>query len=285
METDFSAFARRIACDPRFDAIAADLCSDVLDFYAARPGAKLLLGDQGQMRVAVACRYLDPMITVSAVQKLVPAAVASPNRVDAMLKLLHRQEGLVPVEEQDRRLKARRLSGDGAALVDDFLGMMVLPGAAFAETRPARDQCRAWSQEFLLATLHGGAAFKSGMTVERSQTLKGGALLNLELLRRGLDAGDTRRFSRKAFAARYDLSRTQVLALIGEIERTGWAVVTDHDVQMTPPALAGGRDWLGRFIAIGALVLDGKFKQTMERSRQQVQAARDAAARSAGSAP
>jgi hypothetical protein len=280
--TDFAALAGRIAADPGFGSAAAALCRQVLDFYASRPPAMRLLGDQGQMRVMVACRYLDPDITLAAVQKLVPAHVASPNRVAAALALMKRDRALLACDGRDRRTRRYRLSEEGLALADAFLTMMVAAGAPFAD-RPVRpDRSRAWAEDFLLATMERGGGIKSGPEAERGQTLKGGALLNLELMRRGLEPGDTSRFSRRGFAARFGLSRAQVIALLGALEHAGWATLSDGRLQPTPLAMEGGQLWLSRFLAISTAVLDERFLAIAAVSREQARAAQ-AAARSGAS--
>lgn len=279
MLSDFAALSSRIAADPEFDSVAADLCRQALDFYAARPLAHRLLADQGQIRVAVACLYLNPRITTAGVQRLVPASIASANRVAAIIVLLKGQTALVAGHADNRKEQTYQLSDPMLALMQAFVMMMVGVGAPFAATGVDRTRICSWSEDFLLATLEGGGALKSGSEVERGQTLRGGALINLELMRRGLEPACRTPFSRKAFAARFGLSRAQVIALVDQLERSGWATL--HDGQLRPTALAmqGGRIWLSRFLAISASVVDGRFRSIMESSRAQVAAARAAAAR------
>ncbi len=237
-----------------------------------------LLADQGQMRVAVACLYLDPDITLSAVQKLVPPHVASANRVAAAIKVMRWQQALIPCASHDRRVRRYRLSGPATALLEDFIMMMVGAGSPFTPTAPDRRRCRAWCEDFLFATLERGAGRRSSIDAERGQTLRGGALLNLELSRRGLEPDDQLPFSRRAFAAQFGLSRAQVIALVGQLERTGWATLVDRRLQPTALAMEAGRAWLGRFMAISTAVLDEQFRDITARSRAQIEAARAAAA-------
>lgn len=277
MITDFAALASRIETDVRFDSAAARLCHAVLDFYATRPTARRLLADQGQIRVAVACLYLQPHITLVGVQRLVPANIASANRVAAAMALLKGQQALVAGQACDRRTQPFRLSSAAVALFEAFVTMMVGSGAPFAASGIDPSRCRSWAEDFLLATLEGGGSLSSGPAVQRAQTLRGGALVNLELLRRGFEPEGQHPFSRKAFAGCFGLSRAQVIALVGELERTGWATLADGQLRPTPLAMQGGRVWLSRFMAIGAATLDGRFQAIMARSRAQVQAARAAA--------
>ncbi|WP_448580546.1 hypothetical protein [Thermaurantiacus sp.] len=277
MVEDFASLAARIAADARFGRVAARLCDDVLSFYATTPGAMRLLGDQGQMRVLVICYHLHPDIRLAAVQKLTPAEVASPNRVAAALKLLTGQQALLPGEGTDRRARPLRLSPGGQALAEAFLMMMVGAGAPFAGARLSRDHCRAYASDYLLATLAGGGGIRAGPVAERTQTLKGGALLSLELMRRGLDPDDPTPFSRKGFAARFGMSRAQVIALLAALEEAGWATLADGRLQPTPLAMEGGRVWLSRFLAISATVLDGRFGEVVAASRARRAAERMAA--------
>jgi hypothetical protein len=271
----FSSLAARIVADPRFEPAAARLCRAVLDFYAAQPLAMRLLGDQGQMRVAVACHFLDPGITVAAVQRLVPPAVASPGRVEAIIQFLYGQRALEPVRSVDRRARHYRLTAEARALVEAFLLMMVGVGAPFARTPLDSANCRAWGEEFLLATLEGGASLRAGPTAERAQTRRGGALLNLELMRRRLER-DPEPFSRRAFAARFGLPRTQVIDLVEELRQRGW-IEGSGGLQPSTEALAGGRVWLSRFLAISATVLDGRFGEIVANSRAEPRAGPHAA--------
>lgn len=277
MNTDFAALASRIESDRQFETVAVGLCHAVLDFYASRPAARQLLADQGQIRVAVACLYLDPHITLAGVQRLVPAKIASANRVAAALTLLRGQQALVAGKADDRRAQPFRLASATVELFEAFITMMVGIGTPFATCSVDPPRPRIWAEEFLLATLEGGGSLSSGPAVQRAQTLRGGALVYLELLRRGLEPEKQRPFSRKAFAGRFGLSRAQVIALVGELERAGWATLADGQFQPTTLAMQGGRVWLSRFMAISTATLDGRFRDIMACSRAQVHAARLAA--------
>lgn len=261
----FAALASSIADDPRFGPAAAQLCREVPGFFAGQPMAMRLMPDQGRMRVAVACRLLHPEVTTAGVQRLVPSVIASPGRVAAMVQLLAAQGFLVPVFGSDRRSHQLSMTPQMLDLVDAFLLMMVRQGLPFAQAGIDPPRCRDWAEEFLLATLQRGVSIGSGPSVERGHTLRGGALLNLELLRRGLE-GDTAPFSRRAFAARFGLSRTHVIDLVAELGQRDW-LAPGRDFQPSPIALAAGRVWLSRFLAISASVLDGSFRDLVSASR------------------
>lgn len=237
-----------------------------------------VLADQGQMRIAVACLHLDPHITPSAVQRLVPAHVASANRVAAALVLMHRQGDLIAGPYEDRRVRRYSLSDDARELFEEFLAMMVGAGSPFAERPFDWARSHVWREDFLLATIEPGAGLKSGMKAERSQTLRGGALLNLELLRRGLVPSCGEPFTRKGFGRRFGLSRAQVIALVDLLREGGWVRLENGDLQPTALAMEAGRVWLSRFLAISTAVLDERFRAIVAASRAQVAAARGSVA-------
>ncbi len=270
--TSFAAFAAEIAADPRFDAVAAQLCREVLGFFAGQPAAMRLMPDQGRMRVAVACRLLHPDITVAAVQRLVPPVIASPGRVAAAIQLLGAQGFLVPSPVGDRRAHHHAMAPGMEAILDAFLELMVRQGLPFARSGIAPRRPRDWAEEFLLATLEGGASIGSGPGVERGHTLRGGALLNLELMRRGLER-EVSPFSRRAFAARFGLSRTHVIDLLAELAGRGW-LAPGREFRPSEAGLAAGRAWLSRFLAISAAVLDMRFRSLAAASRAEARAAR-----------
>ncbi|QMW23373.1 hypothetical protein [Sandaracinobacteroides saxicola] len=269
--TDFVALARRIGDDPRFPRAAARLCGDLVDFYAGEPLAMRLLGDQGQMRVAAICVYLNPRITVTAVQRLVPAGIASANRVAAAVALLRGQQVLLPVAGGDRRTQVLRLSAEGEAMLGRWLGAFLAGGLCLVEgpvPDPADRALHAgWCGAFVRATQVPGASLKSGPEMERSQSRRGGGLLLVELLRRVM-AGEEAGFSRKGFAERFGLSRSQVIALVEEAEAQGWVEGRDG-VRLTDVARAKGQEWLMRFLAISVATLEGRFEALVARSRAQ----------------
>lgn len=264
----FLAVEQGIHDDPRFADVALGVCNGILDFYARHREARRLLADQGQMRVATICLYLDPHITLSGVQKLVPANIASPNRVAAMLKHLEREGGLVTAAARDGRMRVLRLAPAFERVLELWVREIVRHSLPWVpEPRPDLDDRRhyaIWCGEFVRATTAPARSLKPGAPVERGLALRGGNLIHFEVMRRVFDPEQARiPFSKRAFAARYELSRTHLIDLLAEAERQGWFRFEHGLLVPSETAVAGGRKWLAKFLAIGAKTLQGAFIQSL----------------------
>jgi len=204
----------------------------------------------------------------------VPPAIASANRIAAAMMRFRSRRAIVEASRPDARSRAYALAPGFAPVLRRWVAMIVSAGAPFSRLRPAEinkaGMHQLWCGDFLLATLEGGGSLKAGPQAERRQSRQGGSLLYFESLRRGFIAGEPPQFSRKGFAQRFGLSRSHVIDMVAELERSGWASPGDAVFAPTPAALAGGRQWLMRFLAISTATLDGNFAQIVTASREQV---------------
>jgi hypothetical protein len=260
----FLAFEQRIHDDPRFPAAALAVCEGILAFYAAQGLARRYLADQGQMRVATICLAIDPCITVSAVQRLVPANIASPNRVAAMLKHFERAGALLVAGPEGGRSRMLSLAPGFRTVLEAWVVEIVRHSLPWVpEPLPDlsdRSLYPLWCGEFIRATTQPARALKPGKPVERALSLRGGNLIHFEVMRRVFAPDPAAApFSQRAFAARYELSRTHLIDLLTEAERQGWFRRVDGHLEPTEPATALGRMWLAKFLAIGATTLQGAF--------------------------
>jgi hypothetical protein len=275
---DFLELERRLAADPRFPAAALLLCTRVIGFFGEYPAARLLLADQGQMRVVTACLALDPDIRLAGVQALVPWPIASPNRVAAAIALMRREGALCPAtvsQATGRRLERLRLSPSFAGLARSWIRAMVEPAAVFLDD-PAPDLgdpllCQRLCRDYLEGTMRPTRSLKVSNSLERAQSRRGGALLLLEVMRRALSEGPTPAFSKRAFALQFGLSRTQVVDLVQEAAAAGWIDADDAMLTASHAARTDGMLWLAKFLAIGVSVLDGSFGQRLAASRARLE--------------
>lgn len=266
--TTFHELESRIAADARFPRVACELAEGLLDFFACHAEARRLLSDQGQMRVVTVCIALDPAIRPAAVQSLVPLPIASPNRVAACLGLMRRQGALLPVSGAGAW--PARLSPEFAALGRQWLRAVIAPSAALYDGDPPDFDdpglYLGWCRQFIEATLHPTRALKVSSSLERAQSRRGGALLCLEVMRRALSEGAPS-FSRKAFARRFGLSRSQVVELVHEAKAAGWVADAGGELAVSDAARTDGRAWLARFLTLGIATLEGTLQQRLAAGR------------------
>lgn len=255
------ALANEIAADPRFDAAAAQLCRDLLGFYGDNPLARGVLANRVQMRLVAACVHLDPHVTASALCRLIPAGIASRNTITAHLAAL-RQKGLmvdVKARQGSRPMAMQpgfRMLVDGwvRAIVGSALPFVPAPAPDLAQP----DVLRASISQFVAATIQPVADMRADELVERGLQLKGGAFLLFELMLRHLDdAAAAARFSRRGFAARFDLTRSHLIDMLAEAEQQGWVTIGASGPVLAPPLVAAGRQWLAQHLAISVLSLTG----------------------------
>lgn len=279
---DFLELEARIAADDRFPRVALRLCETILDFFGGHPAARRLLADQGQMRVATACVVLDPEIRLPDVVALVPAPIASPNRVAAALHLMRREGALVPTDQglpRGRSVGPLGLSPAFAGLARGWLRAMVEPAIVFADEPVADFGCpllyRRMCRAYLEATLLPTRSLKVSGSVERAQSRRGGALLLLEVMRRTLGEGNPPAFSKRAFAQRFGLSRTQVVGLVQEAALAGLLADSGGSLAASAAGRADGRRWLAKMLALGTASLDGSLAGRLAASRARLAAERD----------
>jgi hypothetical protein len=278
---DFLDLEQRIHADPRFRQAAIGICDDFHAFFASHPQASLLLGDQGQMRVAAICYRLDPMITTAAVKRQVPPTIASPNRVAAIIAQMRRRGALLDIASATGPARPMRLAGPSIDLVEAWLQCFMKQALPFV-IGPCPDITdrrlyRGWCEQFLDATAAPTGSLKSSNEIERGQSMRGGALLYLGLVRRIFDDSGSD-FSRRRFAADFGVSRTQVIELIADAEARGWLTHGEGQLHFTAKAIAAGERWMAKFLALGTATLEGRLVALLAASKARIAAAAEARA-------
>lgn len=253
--------ASQIAADPRFDAAAASLCRDLLDYYGSRPQARRLIANRLQMRLVAACRHLDPLITAAGLGRLIPREVASRNTISAHLAVL-RLEAMLAAAAGPRGSRTLAMTPAFHALVGDWVKAVVGSAMPFVPGPPpdldAPAVQHACISQFVVATVRPVADMRADDLVERGLQLKGGAFLLFELMLRQLDpAVAATRFSRRGFALRFDLARTHLIDMLAEAVRQGWITPGPQAPVLAPALVAAGRQWLAQHLAISVLSLTG----------------------------
>lgn len=251
--------SNRIAADPRFEAAAAQLCRDLLGYYGTQPRARRLIANRTQMRLVAACRHLDPVITAAGLGRLIPPEVASRNTIAAHVAVLRHEAMLASIADA-RGSRPLAMTPAFHALVGDWIKAVVGSALPFLPGPPPDLDVSAVQHacisQFVLATTRPVAEMRGDDLVERGLQLKGGAFLLFELMLRQLDAAAAAaRFSRRGFAARFDLTRTHLIDMLAEAERQGWVITGACGPVLAPPLVAAGRQWLARHLAISVLSL------------------------------
>lgn len=252
-----------IARDARFADAAHAICTGILACHASSLRASTLVSDRAQYHVASVGYVLDPAITLAATWRLMPAGLASRNRVSSYLQALERCGALERVASpQDRRLVVRRLSpwlsdwlGDwGRAIMAPALPWVAGPVPDLAD----RDMLRDAFHQFVLAQQAGIRMLMGARGVARGMSLRGGGMLMLDILQRHYRPGSGP-FSRKAFAERFSLSRSHVIDLVNEFVASGWMAQGAQGPTATAMLVGQGRIWHSSHLAVAVLVMERRL--------------------------
>jgi hypothetical protein len=250
--------------DARFDSAIVALATGLLDFYASGALWTRLVADRGQFHTAAVAYVIDPVISADAICRLLPPGLTTRSRVPAYLAMLEGRKGLVPAPLlPDRRFKPRQLAPDLRDWLTQWMQAIVRPGLMFAslpwpdldDPATARD-CFA---QFVFAQRSGIRLLAASPNVERGLDRRGGHLVLFELMRRSHAATPPVAFSRRQFAHRFGMTRSQLVTMLAEAAEDGIVQITPHGPELTPFMRAQGRQWMAMHLAVAALTLEGQL--------------------------
>lgn len=268
-DAGLSGLAMAIAADPRFVAAIHASTASILGLHAANADASRLMSDRAQFHIMAIAFALDPQVTPSAVNRLLPPAMASRNRVGAYLASLESGGALLPATDSvDGRRRPRRLAPAFADFLADWGRAIVAPALPWVKgpvpDLDAAEAPRGWYRQFVAAHARGFDMLGAAPQVARGFSLRGGSLIMLELMHRATAPGPLPRFSHRGFAARFDLSRSQVIALVDEFTTCGWLVADANGPAASPALIAQGRAWQAMHFAVAARVLEGRLADALD---------------------
>jgi hypothetical protein len=238
------AIVELIINDPRHGEAMHGVCTNVLDLYARNPDRMGLIIDRGQIHMVCGAYYC----------------------VSSFLDGLEHRGALEPsLAGTDRRARMRQLSPWFRQLIQEWLKAISSSSLIWMpQPWPDLDDpavCRLVIGQFIRSYARGGALLASAPLVARLMSFKGGVLLLHELMRRAtLPASEQpRRFSRRAFAQRLGLSRTQVIDLLAAAAEHDLIIEADGDIAPTPAMLNEGRTWLTLHLAAIIRMMQGEL--------------------------
>lgn len=268
------AIVERIVNDPGHREAMHAICTNILDLYARNPDRMGLIIDRGQIHMVCGAYYSDPMITAAAVNRLLPSDIAGRNRVSSFLNVLEHRGALEPSPiGVDRRSRSRRMAPWFRALIQEWLKAIASPSLPWMpQPWPDLDDsaiCRLVVGQFIRSYARGGALLAAAPLVAQMMSLKGGVLLLHELMRRATlpVSEQPERFSRRAFAMRFGLSRTQVIDLIAAAAKHNLIAEAAGDIVPSPAMLSEGRTWLTLHLAAIILMMQGDLGDELRAAR------------------
>ena len=226
----FEARLETVLADPRLPAAITDYAQRFTALYG-EPKAVSIMGDLGRFAVVAALFSLPSPVIQAAFIRHIGPDLAGRARIASHLAAL-RECGAVEPLTGGRRAQPIVPTAWLEGWMVGWLAAMVLPARPWWDSpAPAPDISRA-----LLATYLGQilAANRSGLTafatvpgVRRMMSLVGGHLFMLELILASANLesiGAPVAFSRRAFAARFGVSRGHAVDLAAEAEGLDWMI-------------------------------------------------------------
>ena len=229
----FVAKLQVVLADPRLPGAMSDYARRFTALYS-EPKAVATMGDLGRFAVVAALFSLPPPVIQGAFIRHIGPDVAGRARIAAHLATL-RECGAVEPVVGGRRAQPIVPTAWLEGWMAGWLAAMVLPARPWWDApEPAPDLSRnllaSYLDQILAANRSGLTAFATVPGVRRMMSLVGGHLFMLELILASADLesiGAPVAFSRRAFAARYSVSRAHTVDLAAEAERLGWMVRQD----------------------------------------------------------
>jgi DNA-binding transcriptional ArsR family regulator len=247
--------AEALAGRPDFADVVARHCRDMLGFYERQPLAGLILGDIGRLAIVAAVLGTERQLRSQLVRAL-GTGLASRSRVEAHLETM---SGLGLVELAETQGGVAVAATDALRrLMDDWICAMtgcivqVFPETAAAAAH--EDAAVHYLRQIIEAHGRGFSAFAYVPALAPVMALRGGYLLVLQLALQHFERGG--RFSRKAFAKRFRLTRSHVVDLVGEC-RAADLIEPGHGNLLVGSDLlvAQARRWVAIHVHLGRATL------------------------------
>ena len=232
--SELEAAVEALSRDPGLPEAMSDYANRVTRLYADAPGAVAMMGDLGRFGVLAAMFCLPTPVTRAAMVAAIGPGVAGRARVTSHLNALEKA-GVIEATPFAGRAQPLRPSAWLEGWMARWLEAMSLPSRRWwrevcAPPALSRDLLVLYLRQVLDANREGLDAFAPTPAVGRMMTLVGGHLFVLELVQATealarLD--EPVRFSRRAFARRFGISRAHVVDLCAEAARLGWLIRSD----------------------------------------------------------
>jgi hypothetical protein len=269
--TGFEAGLRQILGDRRLPAAMTAYAWGLSELYAGPPPAVPIMGDLGRFAIVAGLFSSPGPVTQAAILNRMGPDLAGRARVAAHLSAL-RESGAIEPEAGDRRARPVRPTPWLEGWMRRWLEAMIVPARAWWRERgpppePSRRVLASYLGQVLAANRSGLNAFTTVPGVWRMMSLAGGHLFLLELV---LASGGAERigqplaFSRRAFAARYGVSRPHAVDLTAEAERLTWLTRGDDGhVELTPAFAHEARRWCAIHFELCNAALTGRLLEVM----------------------
>lgn len=256
--------------DARLPAAMMDYASRLTSVYDT-PHSLAVLGDLGRFAIiATLFATPGPLSQANIIEDMGPH-LAGRARVAAHLAVLQ-DRGAIERDTRDGRSQAVRPTPWMTDWMNRWLAAMILPARPWwpgpgTAPNPTPERLASYLGQVLAANRSRLNAFVTTPGVRRMMSLIGGHLLILELV---LASEGTRRigeplvFSRKAFAARYGMSRQHARDLTAEAENLGWLDRASRCVTLRPAFAREARRWAAIHFALCNATLVGRCLETMQ---------------------
>jgi len=255
--------------DIRLPSAMMDYARQLTDVYS-EPNSLAILGDLGRFAIiATLFATPGPLSQANIIDGMGPH-LAGRARVAAHLAVLQ-DRGAIEREPMDGRSHAVTPTRWMTDWMNRWLAAMILPARPWwsaPEPAPAPSPAvlASYLAQVLAANRSGLNAFVTTPGVRRMMSLIGGHLLVLELVLASEGAqriGEPLLFSRKAFAARYGMSRQHARDLTAEAEQLGWLSRADRRVVLSPTFAQEAKRWAVIHFALCNATLTGRCVETM----------------------
>lgn len=240
--------------------------ADLADFYKANPQAAAMFADVGQLAIVSGLLALPAPVTEADLCRLVGAgALASRRRVRSHIARSEREGFVAIAAGGDRRTRSITPTPKLDALLNQWVRALAGAAADVCDvdraTLAREDLARFYLQQVMASHQVGFSAFAETPAVARLVSLSRGHALVLDLLAASLRSGAAEvTFSRRGFASLYRVSRTHVIDLLTECEKSG--LVTPQSPRtliLAPTFVAEARRWAAINFVLAAATLEGRL--------------------------
>ncbi len=269
----FEQSLHAVLADPRLRPAMVAYAEGFTRLYG-EPRAVAIMGDLGRFAIIAGLFARSGPVTQAAILDEMGPDLAGRARVASHLRMLA-DTGALSLDDGEGRARLVRPT----PWLEDWMGRwllaMILParpwwqgdGSATEPPEASDAMLASYLGQVLSANRSGLTAFGSTPGVWRMLSLVGGHLLLLELVLASQGAtliGEPLTFSRRAFAARYDVSRAHAVDLITEAGRLGWLERRDDAVVLSPAFAEEARRWCAIHFLLCNATLAGRLLDAMQ---------------------
>lgn len=268
--SDFESRLDAVLADARLPEAMTVFARGLTELYAGPPQALPILGDLGRFAIVAGLFAAPGAATQADIIGQMGPDLAGRARVASHLAALA-DAGAIEPEAADGRARPVRPTPWLEALMLRWLAAMIVPARPWwrepgPPPEPSGPELASYLGQILAANRSGLNAFTTVPGVWRMMMLSGGHLFMLELVLASDGArriGEGLSFSRRAFAARYGVSRPHAVDLTAEAQGLGWLTRSDGHVVLTDAFAHEARRWCAIHFELCNATLTGRLLDVM----------------------